>query len=104
MFLALVQEANGTYLIRTVHRVQRYLDHPVTPSPWDGRVFAFEGGVLPGNHIDLVAFPNNAFEFCDVATVSTLVQAAAILAAQPNLPQILPLAQGAADTQDVRVR
>ena len=103
-FLALVVDDDGAYRTRTLHRVQRYPSHPVTTSVWDGKVFAFNGDVHPGNHIDLVEFPADAFSLVGPVVVPTIAQTTALLAAHPNQGHILPMAVGAQDTEQLDSR
>jgi len=104
VFITLVIDDDGAYRTRTLHRVQRYQSHPVTASVWDGRVFAFDGDVHPGNHIDLVEFPADPFGVVGPTVVPAIAQTTALLAAHPNQGHILPLAVGAQDTEEVDSR
>ena len=74
VYLGLIQEG-GKHKIRAVHRPTICARDPITPSTWDGRSFAFVGDVLPGDFINLVDFPSDAFTACDPQRVPTLAQA-----------------------------
>ena len=98
-FLVLLCDDDGVLRTRTLHRVQQYRSHPVSASVWDGRIFAFVGDVLPGNHVDLVEFPANSFDLAGEVTVPTVAHTTALLAAHPNQGHLLPMATGMQDTE-----
>ena len=68
VFLGLLS-TNNTYKVVSVHRPTAYTRHPATASAWDGQVFAFQGDVLPGNFINIVEFPDDAFAPCQVQVI-----------------------------------
>ena len=84
VFLSLV-EHGGVYRSVSVHRLTLYANHQYEPSPWDNLVLGFGGDVLPGNHIELLCFPGNAFEVTGTQVVPTLAGMHALLAATPPL-------------------
>ena len=104
VFLTLVLDDDGAYRTRTLHRVQRYQPHPVTPSAWDDRVFAFCGDVHPGNYIEMVEFPADPFALTGNTVLPTVAHTTAVLAAHPHQGHILPLAAGAQDTEQLTSR
>lgn len=101
----IVIDDDGAYRTRTRHRIQRYQCHPVSASPWDDKVFALDGDVLPGNHIELVEVPADPFATeGGPVVVPTIAQTTAILAAYPDQGHLLPLTAGAQDTEEVHSR
>ena len=103
VFLSLV-EHGGTYRSVSVHRLTLYANHPYEPSPWDNLVLGFGGDVLPGNHIELLRFPGNAFEVTGAQVVPTVAAMHALLAADPTAPAVGPFHDGEPDTQTIRSR
>ena len=71
VFLFLTEKDGGP-VVATLHRPTRYEAHPVTTSSWDGKAFAFIDDLLPGNYIQMVEFPTNAFALCPEQVTPTL--------------------------------
>ena len=95
----------GKATIGTLHRPTRYSTHPVNPSQWDGRAFAFLDDIIAGNYVQLVEFPRTAFELGDEQVVPTVAGIDAQLATLgPNDTYIPAPAEGAADTEKLRTR
>ena len=103
VFLSLV-EHGGTYRSVLVHRLTLYANHPYEPSPWDNLVLGFGGDVLPGNHIELLRFPGNAFEVKGAQVVPTVAGMHALLAATPTATSVGPFHDIDPDTQIIRSR
>ena len=97
-FLSLV-EHSGIYWSILVHRLTLYANHPYKPSPWDNLVLGFGGDVLPGNHIELLRFPGNAFDVTGAQVVPTVAGMHALLAAAPTATSVGPFHDGDPDTQ-----
>ena len=93
VFLSLV-EHGGIYQSVLVHRLTLYANHPYQPSPWDNLVLRFGGDVLPGNHIELLRFPGNAFEVTGAQVVPTVAGMHALLAAAPTATSVGPCHNG----------
>ena len=60
--------------------------------------------VLPGNHIELLRFPGNAFEVTGTQVVPTVAGMHALLAATPTATLVGPFHDGDPDTQVIRSR
>ena len=103
-FLVLATDTDNVHRTRTIHRVQCYPSHPVLASPWDGKVLAFVGDLLPGNFIDMVEFPEASFALTGEVTIPTTANTTALLAAHPNQGHLLPMAAGTVDTDQVNCR
>ena len=97
-------EHGGVYRSVSVHRLMLYANHPYEPSPWDNLVLGFGGDVLPGNHIELLCFPGNAFEVTGTQVVPTVAGMHALLAAAPTTTSVGPFHDGDPDTQVIRSR
>ena len=59
-FVGLV-EHSGSYCTVLVHRITLFKSHPVDVSDWDGKALGFGRDVMPGNHIELMEVPDDAF-------------------------------------------
>ena len=59
-FVGLVEHL-GSYCTVLVHRITLFKSHPVVVSDWDGKALGFGGDVMPGNHIELMEVPDDAF-------------------------------------------
>ena len=103
VFLSLV-EHGGVYRSVSVHRLTLYTNHPYEPSPWNNLVLGFGGDVLPGNHIELLRFPGNAFEVTGAQVMPTVAGMHALLAANPTATLVGPFHDGDPDTQVIRSR
>ena len=103
VFVGLVEHGGGLTLI-TPHCVTQYTSHPIDPSPWDGQTFAFVGDILTGNHISIVAFPNNAYNVILVNIVAMVAGMQALLAADPTITQVRPLINSKLDTEALGAR
>ena len=103
VFLSLV-EHGGVYRSVSVHRLTLYSNHPYEISPWDNLVLGFGGDVLPGNHIELLRFPGNAFEVTGTQVVPTVAGMHTLLAANPTSTSVGPFHEGDPDTQVIRSR
>ena len=103
VFLSLV-EHGGVYRSVSVHRLTLYSNHPYEISPWDNLVLGFGGDVLPGNHIELLCFPGNAFEVTGTQVVPTVAGMHALLAATPTATSVGPFHDRDPDTQVIRSR
>ena len=82
VYLVLVKSHND-YSVQAIHRPTAYTRDPTTPTQWDGHNFAFINDVLPGNFINLVPFPDNAFDVCQPQRVPTIAQTTAALTTLP---------------------
>ena len=103
VFLSLV-EHGGVYRSVSVHRLTLYSNHLYEISPWDNLVLGFGGDVLPGNHIELLRFPGNAFEVTGMQVVPTVAGMHALLAATPTATSVGPFHDGDPDTQVIHSR
>ena len=82
-----------------------YEAHPIEPSEWDGAGFVFRGDVMPGNHIPMVQFPEEAFDRTEEQRVPTIAAMDGLIGALPPNEHLIPAPQdGAADTELVRTR
>lgn len=100
VFVALTRgTAVDDYYITAFHRPTGYTRDPVRTSGWDGNVYAFHGDVLPGNFINMLQVPANAFQPCPGQRVPTVAQTTA-LAASGTAGTLLPaLPAGAPDSE-----
>ena len=79
-------EVAGKPVIEAMHRMFKYVAHPLETTTWDGEAFGFIGDVMRGNAIKTRRFPDEAF-------CATVAQRAPTVAAMDPLLQTL-----AADT------
>ena len=69
-FVGLV-EHSGSYCTVLVHRITLFKSHPVDVSDWDGKALGFGGDIMPGNHIELMEVPEDAFAVAPEHVVPT---------------------------------
>jgi hypothetical protein len=98
-------EANGSPLVKTVHRPQLYRSLPGRITPWDNRYFAFATDLQPGNQITTVILPEDAFHLTSAnfyaKDLASMTQA---LTANVNAASLGPYSANDADTVVTRTR
>ena len=70
-FVGLV-EHSGSYCTVLMHRITLFKSHPVDVLDWDGKALGFGGDVMPGNHIELMEVPEDAFAVAPEHIIPTL--------------------------------
>lgn len=97
---------NNTPTVEVLFRPSRFASDLTTVSQWDDLAFGFLGDVLPGNHIEMVGFPTNAFTRTTPQLVPTLAAMdAAVGLLDPLQDSFIPApAVGTADTEQVSTR
>ena len=100
-----LSKVNGKPVIAAFHRPSVYEAHPITITEWDGEAFCFRGDVMPGNHIPMFKFPDQAFERTELQRVPTMAATDGLVGAMPRNVHYIPApADGAADTELIRTR
>ena len=98
-----LSKVNGKPVIAAFHRPSVYEAHPITITEWDGEAFCFRGDVMPGNHIPMFKFPDQAFERTELQRVPTMAAIDGLVGAMPRNAHYIPApADGAADTELIR--
>jgi hypothetical protein len=101
MFLFLAQLPGGGSRVECLHRVTEYPRNALAASPWDDGVFCFLKDILPGGFIKTARLPADPFELTPVATVPTIGDVVAQLAANPVVNVLPPYTTGAVNTEDL---
>ena len=97
-FVGLVEHSRS-YCTVLVHRITLFKSHPVDMSDWDGKALGFGGDVMPGNHIELMEVPDDAFTVAPEHVVPTLGNVNHILSGNPAVEVLGPFAAGDPDTE-----
>ena len=102
-FVGLV-EHSGSYCTVLVHRITLFKSHPVDVSDWDGKALGFGGDVMPGNHIELMEVPEDAFAVAPEHVVPTWENVTHLLSGNPTVEVLGPFTAGDPDTEPLKCR
>ena len=102
-FVGLV-EHSGSYCTVLVHRITLFKSHPVDVSDWDGKALGFGGDVMPGNHIELMEVPEDAFAVAPEHVVPTRENVTHLLSGNPTVEVLGPFTAGDPDTEPLKCR
>ena len=102
-FVGLV-EHSGSYCTVLVHRITLFKSHPVDVSDWDGKALGFGGDVMPGNHIELMEVPEDAFAVAPEHVVPTRENVTHLLSGNPPVEVLGPFTAGDPDTEPLKCR
>ena len=102
-FVGLV-EHSGSYCTVLVHRITLFKSHPVDVSDWDGKALGFGGDVMPGNHIELMEVPEDAFAVAPEHVVPTRENVNHLLSGNPAVEVLGPFTAGDPDTEPLKCR
>ena len=102
-FVGLV-EHSGSYCTVLVHRITLFKSHPVDVSDWDGKALGFGGDVMPGNHIELMEVPEDAFAVAPEHVVPTRENVKHLLSGNPAVEVLGPFTAGDPDTEPLKCR
>ena len=102
-FVGLV-EHSGSYCTVLVHRITLFKSHPVDVSDWDGKALGFGGDVMPGNHIELMEVPEDAFAVVPEHVVPTRENVTHLLSGNPTVEVLGPFTAGDPDTEPLKCR
>ena len=102
-FVGLV-EHSGSYCTVLVHRITLFKSHPVDVSDWDGKALGFGGDVMPGNHIEQMEVPDDAFAVAPEHVVLTLGNIDHLLSGNPAVEVLGPFTAGDPDTESLKCR
>ena len=102
-FVGLV-EHSGSYCTVLMHRITLFKSHPVNVSDWDGKALGFGGDVMPGNHIELMEVPDDAFAVVPEHVVPTLGNMNHLLLGNPAVELLGPFTAGDRDTESLKCR
>ena len=102
-FVGLV-EHSGSYCTVLVHRITLFKSHPVDVSDWDGKALGFGGDVMPGNHIELMEVPEDAFAVAQEHVVPTRENVTHLLSGNPTAEVLGPFTAGDPDTEPLKCR
>ena len=102
-FVGLV-EHSASYCTVLVHRITLFKSHPVDVSDWDGKVLGFGGDVMPGNHIELMEVPEDAFAVAPEHVVPTRENMNHLLSGNPAVEVLGPFTAGDPDTEPLKCR
>ena len=102
-FVGLV-EHSGSYCTVLVHRITLFKSHPVDVSDWDGKALGFGGDVMPGNHIELMEVPEDAFAVAPEHVVPTRENVDHLLSGNPAVEVLGPFTVGDPDTEPLKCR
>lgn len=102
VFLGCV-EREGRAIIVPVHRPALFAQLP-TPSPHDGRSYAFLGDLLRGGHIEMAEIRSDMFDSVGAVEVRTAAETDIALQTRAEGDALLPPLEGDDDTEIVNVR
>ena len=102
-FVGLV-EHSGSYCTVLVHRITLFKSHPVDVSDWDGKALGFGRDVMPGNHIELMEVPEDAFAVAPEHVVPTRENVNHLLSGNPAVEVLGPFTAGDPDTEPLKCR
>ena len=102
-FVGLV-EHSGSYCTVLVHRITLFKSHPVDVLDWDGKALGFGGDVMPGNHIELMEVPEDAFTVAPEHVVPIWENVNHLLSGNPAVEVLGPFTAGDTDTEPLKCR
>ena len=76
----------------------------LTWSDWDGKALGFGGDMMPGNHIELMVVPDDAFAVAPEHVVPTLGNMNHLLSGSPTVEVLGPFTAGDPDTEPLKCR
>ena len=73
-------------------------------SDWDGKALGFGGDVMPGNHIELMEVPDDAFMVSLEHVITTLGNVNHLLSGNPAVEVLVLFTVGDPDTESLKCR
>ena len=84
-----------------IHRPTRYATSLVGMTPWDDRVFSFQGDIRQGQQVNIIEWPESPFVHTGYVTVPTLAEMDAAWLAAVGGDTVGPLVANALGTEQL---